>query len=125
MTGDEDEGDLGKANFILRSVRGWRQDDEARAAGTTQAAISNLERGETRTSLAGLEELAGAMGYPPRSGRRTVAFLQSLRTDTAAGRSTSTARAMDTVAGIAFDAALDFARASAPLVERALTLARD
>src|SRR5437763_14239244 len=68
MTRAEDEEDLGKANFILRSVRGWRQEDEARAAGTTQAAISNLERGETRGSLADLEELAGAMGFPPKSG---------------------------------------------------------
>jgi tetratricopeptide (TPR) repeat protein len=123
VTGVEDEGELGKANFILRSVRGWRQDDEARAAGTTQAAISNLERGEARTSLVGLEELAGAMGYPPQSGRRTVAFLQLLRGDAAAGRSPSVASAMDTLDGIAFDAALELARASEPLVGAGLTVA--
>jgi transcriptional regulator with XRE-family HTH domain len=119
----DDEGEIGKANFILRSVRGWRQEDEARAAGTTQAAISNLERGESRSSLAGLEELAGAMGFPARSGRRTVAFLQSLRTDDAPGCPSSAARAMETQAGFAFDAALELAQATAPLVKAALATA--
>jgi transcriptional regulator with XRE-family HTH domain len=123
MSGVDDEGEIGKANFLLRSMRGWRQEDEARAAGTTQAAISNLERGETRSSLAGLEELAGAMGFPPRSGRRTVAFLQSLRTDDAPGCSPTVARAMETQAGLAFDAALELAQATAPLVKAALATA--
>ncbi len=120
MSGADDQGAIGKANFILRSVRGWRQEDEARVAGTTQAAISNLERGESRSSLADLDDLADSMGFPPRSGRRAVAFLESLRTDDASGCSPSVARAMVTQASLAFDAALELARAAGPFVRAAL-----
>ena len=123
MSGADDEGDIGKANFLLRSVRGWRQEDEARAARTTQAAISNLERGASRTSLDELDELAGVMAFPPRSGRRAVAFLDSLRTRAAAERSPSVARAVETLTGIAFDAALELARAAEPLAGAALAAA--
>ena len=120
MSEADDEGEIGKANFLLRSVRGWRQEDEARAVGTTQAAISNLERGESRTSLDDLDELAGIMGFPSRSGRRTVAFLDSLRAGAVAGRSPSVARAMETLTGIAFDAAIELAQAAQPLAEAVL-----
>jgi tetratricopeptide (TPR) repeat protein len=60
------------------------------------------------------------MGFPPRSGRRAVAFLQSLHPDDATGCSPSVARAMETQAGLAFDAALELAQVAAPLVKAAL-----
>jgi transcriptional regulator with XRE-family HTH domain len=117
MTAKDDEGDRGKAHFVLRSVKGYRQDEVARAARTTQGAISRLEQGEAGSSLAKLERLAGAMGYAPGAGRRTVEFLQSLRADAAAWElRPSTAPSLRLFAGTAFDRALDLARGAEALL---------
>jgi transcriptional regulator with XRE-family HTH domain len=54
---------LGRSVRVLRRHRGWRQTDLAAAAGSSQAAISRLERGEGGgLSLAALRRLATALG---------------------------------------------------------------
>ncbi len=117
MAGSDEEGDRGKACFVLRSVKGYRQEEVARAAGTTQGAISRLEQGEARSTPAELESLAAAMGYAPGAGARTVAFLRSLRADEAAWRSCGAASpALRLFAGSAFDGALSLARSAEALL---------
>jgi len=116
MTASDEECDRGKAHFVLRSVKGYRQDDVARAAGTTQGAISRLEQGDAHSSATELERLAGAMGYAPGAGRRTVEFLKSLCVDAAAWERCASTAPFRLFAGTVFDRALDLARGAEALL---------
>src|SRR5437763_5759734 len=48
----------------LRSLRGWKQGELARAAGTSQKLISSYELGEKIPRRRTLERLAAAVGVP-------------------------------------------------------------
>jgi transcriptional regulator with XRE-family HTH domain len=48
-------GDLAIALTLLRVVRGWTQDDLARAAGTANSSISEYERGKKVPELTTLQ----------------------------------------------------------------------
>lgn len=52
--------------IAARTRRGWSQERLAEKAGTTQATVSRLERGERRPSVALLRELADALGFDVR-----------------------------------------------------------
>jgi transcriptional regulator with XRE-family HTH domain len=49
---------------LLRSLRGWKQGELARAAGTTQKLISSYELGEKVPRQRTLQRLAAAVGVP-------------------------------------------------------------
>jgi transcriptional regulator with XRE-family HTH domain len=56
--------DIGRAITLLRVVRGWSQDDLAKAAGIPNSSISEYERGRKIPELATLERLLRAMEFP-------------------------------------------------------------
>lgn len=74
-------GDINVALTILRIVRGWTQDDLARAAGVANSAISEYERGKKVPELSTLRRLVDAMGYPLSTLDRTRGFIASLQSD--------------------------------------------
>jgi transcriptional regulator with XRE-family HTH domain len=49
---------------LLRSLRGWKQDELAEAAGTSQKLISSYEVGEKVPRPRTLERLAAVVGVP-------------------------------------------------------------
>jgi len=113
----DEPGDFGRAVLILRSLRGRQQEDLARAAGMAQSKVSDVERGRVPLSLAELEQVSSALRFAPTAGRRTVAFLRSLRADaTAIESSLSLARWLGPFTGAAFDRALDLVRAAEALL---------
>ncbi|MDP9120036.1 MAG: helix-turn-helix domain-containing protein [Acidobacteriota bacterium] len=52
---------------MLRSRRGWTQEELARAAGTQQSALSSYESGKLPLSRSKLESLVAAMGLSPQA----------------------------------------------------------
>ena len=76
------EGELNVALTILRVVRGWTQDDVARASGIPSSSVSDYERGKKVPSLKTLERLTGAMGFNLLSVQRTQRFIQAVRSET-------------------------------------------
>lgn len=75
------EGELNVALTILRVVRGWTQDDLAKASGTPNSSISDYERGKKVPSLKTLERLMAAMGFSIQSLQRTRRFIQAVRAE--------------------------------------------
>ena len=75
--------ELSLALTILRVVRGWNQDDLARAAGVRNSAISDYERGKKLPELNTLQRLVDAMGYPLSALDRAQHFIATLRSDSA------------------------------------------
>jgi transcriptional regulator with XRE-family HTH domain len=75
------EGELNVALTILRVVRGWTQDDVARASGIPSSSISDYERGKKVPSLKTLERLTGAMGCNLLAVQRTQRFIQAVRSE--------------------------------------------
>jgi transcriptional regulator with XRE-family HTH domain len=73
------EGDLATALILLRIVRGWNQEDLARASGVTNSSISEYERGKKLPELATLRRLMGAMGYPLAAIDEAAAFIAHIR----------------------------------------------
>ena len=73
--------DLNVALIILRVVRGWNQDDLARASGVRNTAVSDYERGRKTPELKTLERLVAAMGYPLSAVDRARSFIVSLRAE--------------------------------------------
>ena len=75
------EGELNVALAILRVVRGWTQDDLAKASGTPNSSISDYERGKKAPSLKTLERLTSAMGFSILSLQRARRFIEAVRAD--------------------------------------------
>ncbi len=75
------EGDLSTALIILRVVRGWNQDDLARASGVRNTSVSDYERGRKTPELKTLQRLVGSMGYPLSAVDRARSFIVSLRAE--------------------------------------------
>jgi transcriptional regulator with XRE-family HTH domain len=76
-------GELSLALTVLRVVRGWNQDDLARAARIRNSAISDYERGKKLPELNTLQRLVDAMGYPLSALERAQHFIATLRSDSA------------------------------------------
>ncbi|HYN20199.1 MAG TPA: helix-turn-helix transcriptional regulator, partial [Thermoanaerobaculia bacterium] len=66
---------------ILRVVRGWTQDDLAKASGTPNSSISDYERGKKVPSLKTLERLTAAMGFSIQSLQRARRFIEAVRSE--------------------------------------------
>ena len=72
-------GDMSVALAVLRVVRGWNQDDLAKASGVRNSAISDYERGRKVPELKTLERLVSAMGYPLSAIDQARVFIEALR----------------------------------------------
>jgi transcriptional regulator with XRE-family HTH domain len=72
-------GEMSVALAVLRVVRGWNQDDLAKASGVRNSAISDYERGRKVPELKTLERLVSAMGYPLSAIDQARVFIEALR----------------------------------------------
>jgi transcriptional regulator with XRE-family HTH domain len=75
--------ELGVALTVLRVVRGWNQDDLAKASGLGNSAVSDYERGRKVPELKTLERLVAAMGYPLAAIDHARRFIEALRSGSA------------------------------------------
>jgi transcriptional regulator with XRE-family HTH domain len=73
------QGELSIVLTVLRVVRGWNQDDLARASGIRNTSLSDYERGRKVPELKTLRRLVAAMGYPLSAVDSAGAFIHSLR----------------------------------------------
>ena len=71
--------DLAVTLSILRSIRRWSQSELAEAAGVTNSAISDYERGKVDPQTQTLQKLVRALGLPLSALDQTQAFIQMIR----------------------------------------------
>jgi transcriptional regulator with XRE-family HTH domain len=71
--------DLAVTLAILRITRRWSQSELAEAAGVTNSAISDYERGKVDPQTQTLQKLVRALGLPLSSLDQTQAFIQMIR----------------------------------------------
>jgi len=76
------DGDVSVALTVLRVVRGWNQDDLARASGVRNSAVSDYERGRKVPGLKTLIRLISSMGYPLSAIDHVMSFIAALRSGT-------------------------------------------
>jgi transcriptional regulator with XRE-family HTH domain len=74
-------GDFSLALSILRISRGWSQDQVAKAAGITNSALSEYERGKKMPELRSVRKIVSALGYELSAIERTEDFLRELRAE--------------------------------------------
>jgi transcriptional regulator with XRE-family HTH domain len=70
---------LGQALLVLRVSRGWTRQQLADAIGAPEGTLTTWERGDARPRIAMLERLVDAMGFPPATLGRALAFVESAR----------------------------------------------
>ncbi len=71
--------DLAASLSILRTIRRWSQSELAEAAGVTNSAISDYERGKVDPQTQTLQKLVRALGLPLSALDQTLAFIQIIR----------------------------------------------
>jgi transcriptional regulator with XRE-family HTH domain len=71
--------DLAVTLSILRITRRWSQSELAEAAGVTNSAISDYERGKVDPQTQTLQKLVRALGLPLSALDQTQAFIQIIR----------------------------------------------
>jgi transcriptional regulator with XRE-family HTH domain len=71
--------DLAVTLSILRTIRRWSQSELAEAAGVTNSAISDYERGKVDPQSQTLQKLVRALGLPLSALDQTQAFIQMIR----------------------------------------------
>jgi transcriptional regulator with XRE-family HTH domain len=71
--------DLAVTLSILRIVRRWSQSELAEAAGVTNSAISDYERGKVDPQTQTLQKLIRALGLPLSALDQTQAFIQTIQ----------------------------------------------
>ena len=71
--------DLAVTLTILRIIRRWSQSELAEAAGVTNSAISDYERGKVDPQTQILQKLVRALGLPLSSLDQTQTFIQMIR----------------------------------------------
>lgn len=76
-------GEVSVALTLLRVVRGWNQDDLAKASKVSNSAVSEYERGRKVPELKTLERLVTAMGYPLSAIDQARVFVEALRSGSA------------------------------------------
>jgi len=76
-------GEVGVALTVLLVVRGWNQDDLAKASGVRNSSVSEYERGRKVPELKTLERLVTAMGYPLSAIDQARVFVEALRSGSA------------------------------------------
>lgn len=72
--------EMGLVLALLRTVRGWNQDDLAKASRVGNSAISDYERGRKIPEFATLKRLLDAMGYPLAAMDLSLVYAKALRT---------------------------------------------
>jgi transcriptional regulator with XRE-family HTH domain len=77
MTDEE----LGLALAFLRMIRGWSQEELAKASGIRSGSISDYERNRMVPGLKTLQKLMDAMGYPLSMLSQTQRFIEGLKTE--------------------------------------------
>jgi transcriptional regulator with XRE-family HTH domain len=75
------DAELGVALTVLRIVRGWSQEELAKASGIRSGSISDYERARMIPGLKTLRRLMGAMGYPLAVLDQTQSFIDALKAD--------------------------------------------
>src|SRR6476659_230610 len=75
MTND----DLAVTLSILRTIRRWSQSQLAEAAGVTNSAISDYERGKVDPQSQTLQKLVRALGLPLSALDQTQEFIMKMR----------------------------------------------
>ena len=73
--------DLGTALALLRIVRGWSQEELAKAAGLRSGTISDYERGKMIPGLTTAKKLLAAEGYSWEAVDIAQAFILRLQAD--------------------------------------------
>src|SRR5712691_745488 len=71
--------DLAVTLSILRIIRRWSQSELAEAAGVTNSAISDYERGKVDPQTQTLQKLVRALGLPLSALDQTQSFIQIIR----------------------------------------------
>jgi transcriptional regulator with XRE-family HTH domain len=79
--------DLAVTLSILRNIRRWSQSELAEAAGVTNSAISDYERGKVDPQTQTLQKLVRALGLPLSALDQTQAFIQIIRAQMDVGES--------------------------------------
>lgn len=74
-------GDLSRTLTMLRISRGWSQDQAAKAAGLTNSALSEYERGRKTPEFKNVRKIVAALGYRLSAIDRCEDFLQELRAE--------------------------------------------
>jgi len=92
-------GGVSLALTVLRVVRGWNQDDLAKASGIRNSAVSDYERGRKVPELKTLERLVSAMGYPLSAIDQVRVFVEALRSGRALFDSALPRRAAPEISG--------------------------
>jgi transcriptional regulator with XRE-family HTH domain len=77
------EGHLSVALAILRVVRGWSQEELAKAAGVRPGSVSDYERNKITPGLKTLQKMVSAMGFPLSAIEDAQAFIATLRSESA------------------------------------------
>jgi transcriptional regulator with XRE-family HTH domain len=73
--------DFGLVLTVLRIIRGWTQEELARASGLRGGTISDYERGKMAPSHKTLQRLLEAMGYSSFALDQVGALIDSLRVE--------------------------------------------
>jgi transcriptional regulator with XRE-family HTH domain len=71
--------DLAVALSVLRVVRGWSQEDLAKASGIRVSSLSQYERSKKIPELVSLRKVVGAMGYPLSAIEEAQNFVYRIR----------------------------------------------
>jgi transcriptional regulator with XRE-family HTH domain len=71
--------DLSVTLALLRIIRRWSQSELAEAAGVTNSAISDYERGKVDPQTQTLQKLVRALGLPLSALDQTQAFIYTIR----------------------------------------------
>ena len=79
--------DLAVTLAILRIIRRWSQSELAEAAGITNSAISDYERGKVDPQTQTLQKLVRALGLPLAALDQTQTFIQVIRAQMDMGKS--------------------------------------
>src|SRR5947209_18060014 len=82
--------DLAVTLSILRIIRRWSQSELAEAAGVTNSAISDYERGKVDPQTQTLQRLVRALGLPLAALDQTQTFIQVIRAQMDMGESGAT-----------------------------------
>jgi transcriptional regulator with XRE-family HTH domain len=80
--------DLAVTLSILRNIRRWSQSELAEAAGVTNSAISDYERGKVDPQTQTLQKLVRALGLPLSALDQAQAFIQMVRAQMDTGERT-------------------------------------
>jgi transcriptional regulator with XRE-family HTH domain len=116
---------LGQALVVLRVIRGWNRQQLAAAIGAPEGTLTTWERGGARPRIAMLERLVDAMGFPPVTLGRALAFVESARVARdwqSAGADRALAVQAAGIAAAAAQSLEEFTRATATFLSSAARL---